>query len=226
MTNLGDLVERARVQLLPVLDRPGGILYSASHTLTPGRIYLMGLNPGGDPSLKDAPSIGMSLNGLAAKRDNAYVDGEWDNSLRSYEAGQAPLQKRVAFLTDALGCPITSVCATNLIFMQSRSARDLDFVNAAQLCWPVHELMLDMVRPRVILAFGNSAISPYGYLRGRFAIQSDESITSGHGSWRCRSFRVKVGSIDTRVIGLPHLSRYSPTGKQEVLDWLVRQVDE
>ena len=42
-----ELLHVARNALKDHLSRPGRVLYSSHHTICPGEIYLMGLNPGG-----------------------------------------------------------------------------------------------------------------------------------------------------------------------------------
>lgn len=217
---LTSFVENARATLAPVLGRAGGILYSAARTLGPGKLYIMGLNPGGDPENSKSHNIGMSLDQLPQRTSNAYLDEAWDNRSRQLEKGQAPLQRRIAFLAQSFGCELEDVCATNLIFMQTRSARDLDFNRDAERCWPVHEMMLSMVRPKLILAFGNSAISPYGYLRQIHSSVPEDEISSGHGSWKCKSFTAQIAGDQVAVVGLPHLSRYSPLNKPKLMEWL------
>jgi hypothetical protein len=220
---LTSFVENARVTLAPVLGRAGGILYSAAKTLSPGKLYIMGLNPGGDPE-NSAHNIGKSLDQLPQRTSNAYIDETWDNRSRQLEKGQAPLQRRIAFLAQSLGCALEDVCATNLIFMQTHSARDLDFSHDAERCWPVHEMMLAMVRPKLILAFGNSAISPYGYLRQIHSSASETKIPAGHGSWECKSFTTQIAGDEATVVGFPHLSRYSPMNKPVLMEWLNAKV--
>ena len=217
---LTSFVENARVALAPVLSRPGGILYSAAKTLRPGSLYIMGLNPGGDPENSKSHNIGTSLDQLPQRTSNAYIDEAWDRGSHPLEKGQAPLQKRMVFLAQSLGCALEGVCATTLIFMQTRSARDLQFGRDAERCWPVHEMMLAMVRPKLILAFGNSAISPYGYLRQVHASATEVRFPAGHGSWQCKTFTTQISGATVTVIGLPHLSRYSPLDKPGLVKWL------
>jgi hypothetical protein len=221
---LTSFVEDARVTLAPVLGRAGGILYSAAKTLRPGQLYIMGLNPGGNPENSQPHNIGKSLDQLPQRTCNAYIDEAWDSRARQLEKGQAPLQRRIAFLAQSFGCALEDVCATNLIFMQTRSARDLDFNRDAERCWPVHEMMLAMVRPKLILAFGNSAISPYGYLRKMHSSASETKIPAGHGSWECKSFTTQIAGAQASVVGFPHLSRYSPMNKPALMEWLNAKV--
>ena len=201
--------------LVDVLDRTGSILYSAVDTLSPGDIYILGLNPGGN----GGPTIAEHLESLPEKRNNAYIDECWDNKAADYGLGKAPLQRRLKCLMDCLGYDLRSICASNLVFMKTHDARGLDFPRDADTCWPIHERILAIVHPKLILAFGNSRVSPYHYLFERFG-DKEEAIPSGHGKWRCRGFDTKMNGRKVYVVGLPHLSRYSPKGKVAVIQWL------
>lgn len=217
--DLSTLITCAKQSLAQVLDRTGTILYSAAETLSSGDIYILGLNPGGDSGL----TIAQSLGALPQKTDNAYLDEEWENRAGKYKQGGAPLQGRIRWLVTALGYDLGRVCASNSVFMQSWDAKGLDFPKDADICWPVHEEILRIVRPKLVLAFGNSSVSPYNYLYQRFG-GDEETMPSGHGSWKCRGFETEIADNKLHVAGLPHLSRYSPIGKESVVKWLKEKI--
>ena len=213
--SLARVIQTAEIALDPILDQTGGVLYSAAESVRPGDLYVMGLNPGGAGGL----TIAEDLKALPERTENAYVDESWTNHTGTYQPGEAPLQRRLSWLTDQLGYDLKYVCASNLIFTQSRSADGIDFPGYADICWPVHEQIISQVRPKLLLAFGNSNVSPYAYLRGRFAGR-EEDIPAGHGNWRVRGFNAALAGCDIFVAGLPHLSRYSPIGKTDIVKWL------
>lgn len=200
------------------LETPGGILYSSHETLRPGSIYLLGFNPGGSGGMP----LGESLKNMLSYNENAYLDECWRNGNGSWGPGEAPLQQRINWLLQELGAETREVCASNLIFFQSRTANDINF-KLADSCWPVHEAILDIVQPKLILTFGNSGVSPYGYLYAKFGDKQEE-FPSGHGNWKVKGFSCHINGRPTYVAGLPHLSRYSPVGKQDVIDWLKSHV--
>jgi hypothetical protein len=216
-SELADFISDAKRSLSQVLHRLGGVLYSAADTLSQGDIYVLGLNPGGD----DGPTIAQDLDALTTKKDNCYLDESWGTKNRRYPAGQHPLQQRLKWLIDALGYDLRRVCASNLIFIKSRDAGGVHYPGDADLCWPVHERILRVVRPKVILTFGKS---PYAYLLQRLAA-SDHAMSSGHGSWKCRGFETKMTNRRLFVAGIPHLSWYSPIDKQAVVDWLKKGIE-
>ncbi len=214
--NITVLTASLKHHLSTHMERSGSILYSAGSTLKAGDVYLMGFNPGGDdnPTYKH-PTISEQIDTLATRKTNAYLDEEWKG-----KAGEAPLQKRVTWLLEELGYQPREVCSSNLIFIRSRNYKGVEY-SLADECWPIHEEILGTVQPKVIISFGNSVTSPYDYLRKKFnAGGQDEIYPSGHGSWVIRSFKTVIDDRSTYVIGLPHLSRYSPIGKPDVIEWI------
>lgn len=215
-----DIPRIANGALQELLDRSGSILYSGHETIQPGTIYVMGLNPGGS----DGPILSESIDGLLTNNKNAYIDVAWDNRAGEYPEGGAPLQKRIRWLLECLSCDPRNVIATNLIFVQSQDATGISY-DLAERCWPVHEALLNIVKPKLILAFGNSGFSPYGYIQKRYGVeQAYEPEPSGHGDWTLKSFTTSIEGHSVYVAGLPHLSRYNPIGKSHVIDWLKRGI--
>lgn len=209
--NIPEIVSRT---LDGKLDQIGSFIYSSHETIRPGDIYLLGLNPGGQGGL----SLEKQLSTLLSRDKNAYLDEAWENGAGSYKCGEAPLQKRVDWLLSQLGASTRNVLATNLIFMQSRDANGVSFEQAKQ-CWPVHEALLNIVRPRTIIAFGNSNHSPYSYIHALYG-GSQRYAPSGHGDWSLKGFDIQMPWGEVFVAGLPHLSRYNPMNKPCVVDWI------
>ena len=202
------------------LDQTGALLYSSHATIRPGKIYFLGLNPGGQggPSLRERLAI------LLSQEHNAYFDEVWENRGGSYDKGEAPLQRRVKWLLSELGANPRDVLSTNLIFMQSRNASGVS-LEQAELCWPVHEVLLNIVRPRIILTFGNSSssqngFSAYSYLYTLYGKRYQHYASSGHSNWSIKGFNAHMPWGAVFVAGLPHLSRYDPTNKPGVVDWI------
>lgn len=194
-----------------LLDKTGTILYSSHETLQPGDIYLIGLNPGGN----GGPSLGENITKMLTRTENAYLDEAWGEYDKM---GEAPLQKRIQWVLQVLEADLREVLATNLIFAQSRNDKGVT-PSQAQQCWPVHEAMLEIVRPSLIVAFGNSAWSPYGFIHALFGGEQ-EYQRAEHGDWNLKRFQTTIGGRETTVIGLPHMSIYQPMGKPGIEAWL------
>ncbi len=206
----------ARHHLRKHLTRSGEILYSGASTLRSGQVYLLGHNPGGDPKNSKLLTLGRSLDDLPSKKTNSYLDTLWS---RQRAVGQAPLQRRVVWLLKSLGLEPRDVAASNLIFLRSRGAAESQFRELSKACWPVHERIIDVVQPQLVIVFGNSGQSPFGFLLRKFGADVDEYCSSGHGNWVCRSF-LAPGRF--RVVGLPHLSRYDVSAHPAVVTWIKR----
>jgi uracil-DNA glycosylase len=124
------------------------------------------------------------------------------------------LQRRIRALLEGLGLSVRDVCASNLIFQRSVSAEDLPFRSLAALCWPIHERIIEIVRPKVIITFGNGLKSPYSFVRDSLGATNQEAFPSGHGNWNCLvSFSQRA-----TVVCVPHLSSYAI--RSEVIAWI------
>lgn len=206
------------------IEKSGSILYSAVSTLCKGNYYLLGYNPGGDPAAIQT-SIQHAINELPLQTVNAYLDEDWSGH-RAYPVGKAPFQLRVQYLLKALGERPEIVCASNLIFARSHDANGTVYPAEADLCWPVHELILNIVQPRAILSIGSSEKSAFAFIRNRMGNPAETAILAEHGNWSVRATRGAIGSQEITLIGLPHLSRYSIIGKQKVINWIRQQAGE
>lgn len=213
-----DLPKIAKESLSDVLSKSGSILYSSHETLKAGDVYLLGFNPGG---IGGHP-VEQSINSMLKNTTNAYIDESWENQNGVWANGEAPLQKRVRWILKIIGLKTEDVCASNLIFLQSRTAKDVSY-SLAEKCWPVHAAILSLVKPKLIIVFGNSVISPYRYLHTLLG-GKEEFFPSGHGNWSIKGFSCQINGRQVYVVGLPHLSRYSPIGKDKVVEWLSKKI--
>ena len=109
----------AKQALSEYLEEPGSVLYSSHETLKPSDIYLLGFNPGG----ANGKPVEQSISSMLTNTTNAYLDESWENHKGVWASGEAPLQKRVQWIFESLGINTRDVCASNLIFLQSREAQ-------------------------------------------------------------------------------------------------------
>lgn len=158
---------------------------------------------------------------LPFKTSNNYLDESWQQSRRRYPRGAAPLQRRLQWLVVKLGYNLREVCASNLIFARSRGEAGSGYPEYARICWPVHDRILHIVQPKIILVFGNGANSPFEFLlQNSMRLSPVDSIYSGHSPWYCKAFRAEIAGQSVVVVGLPHLSRYNVIGKAQVVEWI------
>lgn len=200
-------------------------------------MHFFGFNPGCDPTVSHPIrwTIEQSLvyfqQGFTtlAGYDSGKANPDLINDQRcpkpnfngDYEKGQAPYQKRTRCLLEAIGHGDALV--TNLFFRQTRDAQELrdrlndDFM---ERCWRVHEHVLEITNPEVIITC-RGAIE--GVFRRTFELGSEpvQEIGAEHGRWKCRHWRGQWQSKRIDIIEIPHLSRYDITkpSRKTVLDW-------
>ncbi len=198
-------------------DTPGKVLYSSAATLDPFPIYFLGTNPGGAlPS-----TLAQSLDDIASG-SNEYLDYSWEGR----PPGQAKLQKQVTRFLSGLGFEPRDVPASNIVMTRSTGImthQDMD--GDAWRCWPLHQIILESVQPRAILAFGSGLEkSAFAYLRAFLKPDEVESIPAEQPGFTCHAFKasLKTGSIN--VVVVPHLTRYSPYKKPTIMEWVKARI--
>ncbi len=198
---------------LPV-DTNGAILYTTFDTVRKGDYYIIGLNPGGNPNQPDDKyplysemTIEKSLKECKLQDYNEYT--------KIWIEGRPlmPLQRNVNYLAEKfLQKDSIEICCTNLIFKVTKDAVKLtpEFDVLANLCWDVHKMLLDIIQPRIIIAFGNQdKLSPFHFLRHKAGFPTLKERLANHGKYyRIKYFKGTIEGRETIVLGLPHLSRY------------------
>ena len=188
---------------------------------------MLGWNPGGVPAV-ETESIRQHLSVLAKRRPDwsEYLDASWARRGKFLSPGQARMQKRVCALLRGLGLPVRSVCASNVIFVRSRSTDSLAGArNLAKQCWPVHQFILQQVTPMGILAVGQAA---FEFIRTQGqSISELEEAPAGDGRLRLYSARVRIGSLTTSVVSVPHLGQrpgYDPSAFPKAMSWVATKL--
>ncbi len=70
----------------------------------------------------------------------------------------------------------------------------------------IHEHVLEVVRPQLVIAFGNSDTSANAYLAKKLPRTGEvHEFDAGHGSWQCRGFGTVWQGRSMYVAGIPHL---------------------
>lgn len=211
-----EILERAGTLLEEIAGCSGAVLYSGADTLVPGNLYVLGLNPGGNADGPKAvtSTIGQSLR--AGLSDwNSYADEAFVPS------GPNLLQKRIRTVFEALGADPRRTLTTNALFERTVGANGLTGPHWQQWwkhCWPVHQLFLSVVRPRVIVCLGNGP-DPSSYELLRLTRESkgrplpwnwqplpDETSESGKLRQDVSFDLGEFGYHECMVLGLPHPS--------------------
>ena len=211
-------------QLQDNIKEAGETLYCSADVFKKGDIYFMGTNPGGENNY----SIEDDLEKLVSKTTNGYLDEIWETRKSKPKAGKDILQIRATKLMYEIGYDIRDVCASNLIFFKSRNLNELshNFTKAADICWPIHEKILSVVQPKLIIVFGNSnQNSPFSYICNKFNISLDEieTMRTGHGILEAKSFSISNQSINCHLVALPHLSRFT-INNTDLYSWIKNKI--
>ena len=215
-----DPISRAETYLenVGMLDEPGAVLYSSAETLRPGPIYLLGLNPGGSERTTLRDSISKSRAGCNAYLDERFAPG---GHLRC--AGQATLQRRVQGLCNLMGLDTRNVPASNLVFVRSTRLKNYPNFDAARaLCFPVHQIFLEAIKPKFLMTFG--ALKSFGSLDSSWAdfrLVASESRCVQHGRWKAHRGRVLIASTEIAFGNIPHMSVWASDQRQEVVRWAI-----
>lgn len=191
----------------------GKVLYSSTATLDPFPIYFLGTNPGGAlPS-----TLAQSLDDITSG-SSEYLDYSWEGR----PPGQAKLQKQVTRFLSGLGFEPRDVPASNIVMTRSTGItthQDMD--GDARRCWPLHQIILESIQPRAILAFGSGLEkSTFAYLRAFLKPDEVESIPAEQPGFTCHAFKASLWTASISVVVVPHLTRYSPYNKPTVMKWV------
>lgn len=161
-------------------------MFSPPHTLKEGPIYLLGTDP-----TVSAMTIDQHLEyWLENMNRHVYIDGN-----------QGRLQRQLQALFDHLDVGLRGTCTTT-VFVSTRTAAECTSTQAA--CWRVHQTLIRVIQPQVLLVFGNSRDSPYEFIKweclspaGR-RLRTDDEFPTDHGN-------VCLKSMTARIEGRPRL---------------------
>ena len=226
--DLATLVEDA---LGPLASTSGSVLGVSTAALAPGRFYIMGLNPGGDPQTHGEWTIRKSISdvelGWSAHTHDCWQDHRGGTCEHLDENGRVkdPFlsrhQRNVLRAYDAIGATPGEVVTTNAIFARSSSEATLHAATGLtawqwwETCWPVHQRMIAEVRPEFIVTLGKGlGTSAFGFLMNKMDVKRNAIRALGDN--RALDGRTFSGTLPlvggeefaTRVLGLPHPSYY------------------
>ena len=225
------------------LDVSGSVIGVSAAAVRPGPFYIMGLNPGGDPS-EISSRIGDPIPERALGW-SVFTHDCWYDHCTGCPGSSGELvpdshvtvhQRRVIELHRALGRPVGSIVTTNAVFARSQDEERMHSQTARGAwdwwkdCWPVHQRLLSVVRPHVIVALGKgTGTSAYAFLRdeawglekrsarklGRKAVRPEDAPLPDNALTSARTFLgglpLQADDLDVlqvRVVGVPHPSRW------------------
>ena len=178
-----------------LLERSGKVFYSGRNAFSSTcPLYMLGVNPGGSPDNHATDTIASHTNSVVHILSNdwsAYRDESWEGA-KPGTYGMAP---RVLHLLQHLGLSPGAVPASNLVFARSRREADIhrnDMTAMANECWAFHEHAIELLRPRVVLCFGQTAGA---YVRRRLGADRliGEFVEQNNRRWTSRAFATSSG---------------------------------
>lgn len=184
-----------------LLHRSGEVFLSGRTAFEGDRpLYLLGLNPGGDPNQIDWKIERAISDGRTRDDWSAYADESWQGR----PPGEHPHQRSVLHLLSGCGLDARTVPASNTIF--PRTARESHLAaEKAELfrtCWPVHQRAIDALRVGVVACLGQGAA---GWVRQRLDAheQIDSFTETNRRAW---SSTTHEGRDGMQVVTLTHPS--------------------
>lgn len=141
-----------------LLTQSGSVFYTGKQAFSGTRpLYLLGLNPGGDPLVQAHETIASHISKFYARREpwSAYADESWQGAT----PGNWGMQPRVLHMLRSLELDPRAVPASNVVFVRSRDEANLREQKRALLskCWPVHEAVIRTLNVRIVVCFGSTA---------------------------------------------------------------------
>lgn len=195
---INDLVKYIPARLM----RESGKAFHAGRLAFSGQrdLYVLGLNPGGAPERHDEETLSDNLD-LVLRRSpenwSSFLDERWRRDRKDYPPGIAPLQLKMQELLECLGLDPREVPASDLVFVRSRQAKDLD--KRRELmdeCWPFHRVVMEQLRVRVVLCLYKEVGEFVRPKVGAFPNPVDEVVQqsrSGKMTYRWQCFRAPNG---------------------------------
>lgn len=209
--------------------KPGAVLLSGANTLKPAPVYVMGLNPGGDPALIPKPIIDAIAppNGTSGYTHDCWQPRcadpqpcrhvELDGTIR--KDALVRHQRNMISLAGALGSTPASLFSANAVFARSTSRATLRQQSGLGLgewwrtCWRIHHAFIAIVRPRIIVTLGyGEGSSAFGLLREQAGSPTVAKLTSPteRGGWCFDATLLAGSSLRATIIGAPHPSYFAP----------------
>ena len=206
------------------LSKSGEFIYSATNTLRKGDVYLLGFNPGSSPDDKTQRTIKEDLENFESTTINKTLDEFWSDDKKSTKPLQDILPQLIHYLLDI---DLREICQSNLIFARSIDATSLDdFMSHADKCWPCHELILNIIQPKLLLCNGSGEKnSSYSYIGKKFEVNDLEWKEHGNTTASWKVFNTTILKRETIVVAFPHTSYFHKRKDIEGEKWFKERIE-
>lgn len=218
-------------QLNSFWDLKGEVFSSGLDSLVNGDIYIVGLNPMYGTKYRTIREHveSWSFSNYSAFRDQCWQKSCWEidcygfqNELScSCKRGDSKHQKAVLDIIEIIKpkCNPSTIFATNAVFVCSKSAdnfskeHNLSLSDAFEICWPIHQFFLSIVRPKIIICLGLSEYnSSYSLFKKKGNVSKfiDPLKLNGRKfpSIKCDNacFIIDNLELKTKILGIRHPS--------------------
>jgi len=202
------------------LEKSGSVFYSGRDAFTGQKdVYLLGLNPGGDP--KDPNEHIIKNHALSVMNDKPNDWSEYrDESWQGHPPGSYRMQPRVLHLLKQLNLSPGQVPASNLVFFRSKGAKNVNR-NHVNECWSFHECVINELKPKAIICFGTTNTGKFVREKLNATKVVDIFVESNNRKVSSYAYRCASGLL---VISLSHPSRYAWNIKEADPSEMVRRV--
>ncbi len=136
----------------------GSVFYSGRAAFSgPRELYILGLNPGGDPDKQSGDTIERQIRlavGGTPEHWSAYCDESWNTKA----PGTSTLQRRLRHVFSGIGIDLRRTPSSNLIFVRSKRKATLvgGFNALADACWSFHREVIAQLNVRLVVCLGIS----------------------------------------------------------------------
>jgi len=183
----------------------GSVFYSGRNAFTGLKdLYILGLNPGGSEIKQKEETLSWHTEKVLQNPNpnwSEYKDESWEGHI----PGTYRLQPRILHLLNILELSPYDVPSSNICFVRSNREKNIakELNSYAEMCWPFHQAVIQNLRIKVILCFGNSAgdFVRYKTKANRFI---DEFVEVNNRKWSSQAF---MSPEDLIVITATHPSR-------------------
>lgn len=200
------------LKLVPrdLYDKSGELFHSGRTSFeSPSQLYILGLNPGGNPETSTDGTVGSTLAAArtpARHRWSSYSNESWEGR----EPGSHPYQRSVLHMLDQCGLDPCDVPSSNTIFVRTISDAHLTAKYELQrACWPIHEKVIAELSVRVVVCFGRTAGS---WVRSQLGASEKVDSYQETNARRWRS-TTHSGQDGIQVVALTHPSRANWTNR-------------
>lgn len=141
-----------------LMDRSGSVFYSGPQAFEQASdIYILGLNPGGDPVAQQGNTVGKSISEWRERAEpySSYVDEIWEGNT----PGAHGMQPKIQHMAKTLNIDLQLTPASNVVFARTRDEASLSEETQTLLaqCWPVHQAVIQSLGIRMLICLGGTA---------------------------------------------------------------------